>query len=106
MKDSKQKEHRISNLKDMISNITNNDGEEETPTEMEEDIELINYLKEDDEEDFEIDDEFIYHPDEDEGDAINLEETPIDEDFIIKASSFAFSAKTCCSSSIFLSCSF
>ena len=88
MKDSKEKEHRISNLKNMIDNASANDVEE--PSEdIEEDIELINYLNEnpDDFEDLEIDDEFIYHPDEDDGNAINLEETSIDEDYIIKTPS-------------------
>ena len=85
MKDSKDKEHRISNLKNMITNITNDDVKQDTP-ELEEDIELINYLNEnpDESEDLEIDDEFIYRPDEDDGQTINLEETPIDEEYIIK----------------------
>ena len=83
MKDSKEKEHRISNLKNMIDNV----NKEDVPDEIEEDIELINYLNEDsddEEEDLEIDDEFIYRPDEDKGHAINLEENPIDEEYIIK----------------------
>ena len=46
MKDSKEKEHRISNLKDMIDNISNDDVEEDSPDEMDEDIQLINYLNE------------------------------------------------------------
>lgn len=86
MKDSKEKEHRISNLKDMIDNVATNevDGIDE---EFEEDIELINYLNEDQTnyDDFEIDDEFIYRPDDDKGHAINLEENQIDKDFIINA---------------------
>ena len=93
MKDSKEKEHRISNLKDMINNVKT-DGKEVQSTldlydyndELEEDSELIDYLNEDkvDFDEFEIDDEFIYHPG-DEGDyAIDLEENPIDEDFMIK----------------------
>ncbi|WP_458402675.1 topoisomerase IV [Methanobrevibacter sp.] len=85
MKDSKEKEHRISNLKDMITNI--NEIEEVDPSEeLEEDAELINYLNEDNEYDnLEIDDEFIYRPGEDNDDAINLEDASIDEDFIINA---------------------
>lgn len=84
MKDSKEKEHRISNLKDMINSASNpnvdDDGED-----FEEDKELIDYLNEDPKYgDYEMDDEFIYHPDDDDGDAINLEETPIDEDYLIK----------------------
>lgn len=86
MKDSEEKDHRISNLKDMISNVTEGD-DKGSLDDIEEDLELIEYLNEDKSEDLEIDDEFIYHPDEDGGDAINLEETPIDEDFIIKAPS-------------------
>ena len=84
MKDSKDKEHRISNLKDMIDNINDNEVKEEE--EIEEDLELINYLNEDkvDYDNLEIDDEFIYHPSDDD-DAINLEENPINEDFIINA---------------------
>ena len=82
MKDSKEKEHRISDLKDMIDNVT-----DESYDTMEKDSELIEYLNEPstDFDESEIDDEFIYHPDDEYGDAFNLEETPIDEDFIIKA---------------------
>ena len=82
MKDSKEKKHRISDLKDMIDNVT-----DESYDEMEEDSELIDYLNEPnaDFDGSEIDDEFIYHPDEEYDDALNLEETSIDEDFIIKA---------------------
>ena len=83
MKDSKEKEHRISNLKDMINNITD---EEPLVDELEEDSELINYLNEDkiDYDNLEINDEFIYHPKDDDSASVNLEENPIDEDFIIK----------------------
>ena len=90
MKDSKEKEHRISNLKNMIDNVSKEEVEEEAPDEMEEDMELINYLNEDtnDYGDLGINDEFIYRPDEDkDGNAINLEETPIDEDYLIKTPS-------------------
>ena len=57
MKDSKEKEHRISDLKDMIDNVT-----AESYDEMEEDSELIDYLNgsDTDFEESEIDDEFIY----------------------------------------------
>lgn len=81
MKDSK-KEHRISNLKDMIDNVT-----DESYEQIEEDSELIDYLNQnkDDFEVPEIDDEFIYHPNDEYNNAINLEETPINEDYIIKA---------------------
>ena len=84
MKDSKEKEHRISNLKDMINNVKD-DGESGFE-DIEEDSELINYLNEDsdDYEELEIDDEFIYHPGDESTDAVNLEEDPIDEEFIIK----------------------
>lgn len=84
MKDSKEKEHRISNLKDMINNV--NEEEDTSYDDIEEDKELIKYLNEDREgyEDMEIDDEFIYHPDDDTKHAVNLEENPIDEDFLIK----------------------
>lgn len=80
MKDSKEKEHRISNLKDMIDNVTDEFDQ------LEEDSELIDYLNESKTEydELEIDDEFIYHPDDKHGDAVNLEETPINEEFIIK----------------------
>lgn len=83
MKDSKEKEHRISNLKNMIDNVKEDEINQE---EIEEDSELINYLNEDpiDFDKLEIDDEFIYHPGDEDHHAINLEENPIDEDFIIK----------------------
>ena len=45
MKDSKEKELRISNLKDMIDNVSEEDRTV-APEEIEEDIELINYLNE------------------------------------------------------------
>ncbi len=84
MKDSKDKEHRISNLKDMISNVNEIDAEKEID-EYDEDIELINYLNEGpDYEDLEIDDEFIYRPDDETDAAVNLEENHIDKDFLIK----------------------
>ena len=85
MKDSKDKEHRISNLKEMIDNVSEV-NENQNADEIEEDIELINYLNEDKiGGDFEIDDEYIYHPGEDKGHAINLEENPVNEDYIIRA---------------------
>ena len=88
MKDSKEKEHRISNLKDMIHNIKE-DNVKDFPNyedDVEEDSELIDYLNGDS--DFgEIDDEFIYRPGDESAPAINLEETPIDENFIINAPS-------------------
>ena len=85
MKDSKEKEHRISNLKDMIDNVADNEAIEEIDG-LEEDIELINYLNEDNDQfgDLEIDDEFIYRPGDEEDNAINLEENNINEDYLIK----------------------
>ena len=76
MKDSKEKEHRISNLKAMINNIKDEPIEEEFD-EIEEDNELINYLNENEKvyEELEIDDEFIYHPGDEVDSAVNLEET-------------------------------
>ena len=84
MKDSKEKEHRISNLKNMISNIKEDDPQSFEG--IEEDSELIDYLNEEQSEfeELEIDDEFIYHPGDEESDAVNLEDDQIDEDFIIK----------------------
>ena len=83
MKDSKEKEHRISNLKDMIHNVKDDGSEYE---EIEEDSELIDYLNEDtlDYTEMEIDDEFIFRPGEEDDYAVNLEENPIDEDYLIK----------------------
>lgn len=83
MKDSKEKEHRISNLKDMINNVK----DDSNISDFEEDAELIDYLNEDTVNfgDLEINDEFIYRPSDERGSTINLEENPIDEDFIIKA---------------------
>lgn len=89
MKESDEKEHRISNLKDMI-NTAKSEDEQQTldnfnAEDIEEDPELIDYLNEKtvDFGEYEIDDEFIYHPGE-EGYAIDLEDNPIDEDYIIK----------------------
>ena len=85
MKDSKEKEHRISNLKDMINNVKE-DTEEHIFEDVEEDSELINYLNESNNkyDELEIDDEFIYHPGDDDDNAINLEENNIDESFMVK----------------------
>ena len=87
MKDSEEKEHRISNLKNMFNHV--NDDEEELEynmddEEIEEDEELINYLNENNES-FEIDDEYIYRPGKDNSYAINLEDAEIDENFLIEA---------------------
>ncbi len=85
MKESKEKEHRISNLKDMIDNVKD-EKESINFEDIEEDSELISYLNEDNlnYEELEIDDEFIYHPGDEDKSAITLEENPIDEEFIIK----------------------
>ena len=83
MKDSKEKEHRISNLKEMINNVKDDTTNID---EVEEDSELIDYLNEDKTNfgELEINDEFIYHPGDEQADAINLEDNPIDDEFIIK----------------------
>ena len=85
MKDSEEKEHRISNLKDMINNIKDEPLKDEFE-EIEEDDELIDYLNEHDNvyDELEIDDEFIYHPGDKVDSAVNLEENNIDDDYIIK----------------------
>lgn len=91
MKDSKEKEHRISNLKKMIDQVND---DEEVPEKLEfemndsefgEDEELINYLNENSDDEFEIDDEYIYRPGKDNPNAINLEDAEIDKNFIIEA---------------------
>lgn len=87
MKNSKEKEHRISNLKDMIDNVKDDENTARPGfEEIEEDSELIEYLNEDslDYDELEIDDEYLYHPGDETSNAINLEENPIDEDYIIK----------------------
>ena len=87
MKDSKEKENRISNLKNMFDHM--NDEEEKQPEvdeydDIEEDEELINFLNEG-MDDQEIDDEYIYHPGEHSSNEINLEDdAEIDEEFIIE----------------------
>ncbi len=86
MKDSKDKEYRISNLKDMIDNVKDDEVDSEYDS-LEEDSELIEYLNEDSENYYgglEIDDEYIYHPGDEDSHAVNLEENPIDENYIIK----------------------
>ena len=84
MKDSKEKEHRISNLKDMINNVK--DDEIKSYEDIEEDSELIDYLNEDtvDYDNISIDDEFIYRPGDEKDYAVSFEDNQIDEDFIIK----------------------
>ena len=106
MKKSKENEHRISNLKDMLNNVKDKDINkevfDENEDEYEEDEELLNYLHSNDKE-YEINDEFIYHPDStsenlndseindefiynpnDDSRGINLETQGIDENYIIK----------------------
>ena len=88
MKDSEDKEHRISNLKNMINNIKDDDNSEsfESDEDIEEDIELIDYLNEDtiDYDTLGIDDEYIYRPGDEDSYAVNLEENKIDEEYLIK----------------------
>ena len=86
MKESDDTEHRISNLKHMIDSVNEEDEEINDDYEIEEDSELINYLNEDknDFDDLEIDDEYIYHPGDEDSYNVNAEENPIDEEFIIK----------------------
>lgn len=98
MKKSKENEHRISNLKDMLNNVKdeniNNESIDNAEdvfdikdyTDYEEDEELLAYLhnQDDADEEYEIDDEFIYRPDADSTVRENLEKREINEDFIIK----------------------
>ena len=93
MKDSEEKENRISNLKNMFDHMNDEEVSEEVSEEeiemdeyedFEEDEELINFLKENDE-DYEIDDEYIYHPGKNSSDAITIDDdAEIDENFIIE----------------------
>ena len=96
MKKSKENEHRISNLKDMLNNVKDEDINESADNsedvfdikddeEYEEDKELLAYLHDtDDNKEYEIDDEFIYRPDSDSTPGENLEKKEINEDYIIK----------------------
>lgn len=89
MKDSDEKENRISNLKNVFDHMNDEEPSDEMNMDeyedIEEDEELINFLNENDE-DYEIDDEYIYHPGKDSPAAINLddEDAEIDENFIIE----------------------
>ena len=95
MKKSKENEHRISNLKDMLNNVKDEDINESADNsedvfdvkdneEYEEDEELLAYLHDtDDNKEYEIDDEFIYRPDSDSTPGENLEKKEINEDYIL-----------------------
>lgn len=90
MKDSKDKENRISNLKNMFDHMNDDETEEKAEEkkdeldDIEEDEELINFLNEGMEE-YELDDEYIYRPGKESIEAINLEDdAQIDENFIIE----------------------
>ena len=90
MKDSKDKENRISNLKNMFDHMNDDETEEKAEEkkdeldDIEEDEELINFLNEGMEE-YELDDEYIYRPGKDSIEAVNLENNAeIDENFIIE----------------------
>ncbi len=88
MKDSPDKENRISNLKNMFDHMNDEETDEKLEIDeyddIEEDEELIRFLNEN-HEDYEIDDEYIYRPGKDSPNAINLEdEAEIDENFIIE----------------------
>ena len=79
MKDSKDKENRISNLKNMFDHMNDDETEEKSEEkkdeldDIEEDEELINFLNEGMEE-YELDDEYIYRPGKESIEAINLED--------------------------------
>lgn len=92
MKKSNEDKHRISNLKDMLNNVKDENKNESIDDAedifdikddkvYEEDEELLAYLHED--ENYEINDEFIYHP-KDDSTQETLEKKEINEDFIIK----------------------
>lgn len=90
MKDSKDKENRISNLKNMFDHMNDDETEQKAEEkkdeldDIEEDEELINFLNEGMEE-YELDDEYIYRPGKDSIEAVNLEnDAEIDENFIIE----------------------
>lgn len=90
MKDSKDKENRISNLKNMFDHMNDDETEEKAEEkkdeldDIEEDEELINFLNEGMEE-YELDDEYIYRPGKDSIETINLEDdAKIDKNFIIE----------------------
>ena len=88
MKESQDKENRISNLKNMFDHMNDEKAAEKLEIDeyddIEEDEELIQFLNET-HDDYEIDDEYIYRPGKDSPNAINLEdETEIDENFIIE----------------------
>lgn len=95
MKDSKEKEHRISHLKDLMEGVKETSEEKPEDADEVEEYEIVDAdelihelnaeeaedFEEKEEETFEIDDEFIYSPNKDSEEAEILEE--IDEDFII-----------------------
>lgn len=88
MKESQDKENRISNLKNMFDHMNDEETDEKLEIDdyddIEEDEELIQFLNET-HDDYEIDDEYIYRPGKDSPNAINLEdEAEIDENFIIE----------------------
>ncbi len=90
MKDSKDKENIISNLKNMFDHMNDDETEEKAEEkkdeldDIEEDEELINFLNEGMEE-YELDDKYIYRPGKDSIEAVNLEnDAEIDENFIIE----------------------
>ena len=90
MKDSKDKENRISNLKNMFDHMNDDETEEKAEEkkdeldDIEEDEELINFLNEGMEE-YELDDKYIYRPGKDSIEAVNLEnDAEIDKNFIIE----------------------
>ena len=96
MKDSKEKEHRISHLKDLMEGVKETSEEKTEDADEVEEYEIVDAdelihelnaeeaedFEEKEEETFEIDDEFIYSPNKNSEEAEILEE--IDEDFIIK----------------------
>lgn len=88
MKDPKEEaSHRILNLKNMMRNVkedeklTNNSNEDD----LEEDEELIRFLNERRyEEEYEMNDYYIYHPRKDSNYEMDLNNNEIDENYIIK----------------------
>lgn len=103
MKDPKEEaSHRILNLKNMMHNVKEERKSADNPDEddLEEDEELIRFLNErHQEETYEMDDSFIYHPGKNNVYEVNLDDD-IDENFIIKTNAneesdeFPYSEKT------------
>lgn len=87
MKDPKEEaSHRVLNLKNMMHNVKEEEksADDSDEEDIEEDEELIQFLNERHQEEYKMNDSYIYRPEKDKDYKIDLDNNEIDENYIIK----------------------